>query len=272
MSAEIETQAIVLRRFEYGETSQIAHLITPVDGRISCLAKGIRKPNPNLKGPFDLFQLATCRYRRRSASELALMVRFEPLTGFVALRESLDRIYGAFYLSELVWETTRDGARDPEGFTLLARALDALCAASPAATPSIVAATELSVLERTGFLPSLRACARCGVDPAPADASFLPQGGGLACPRCTRIGERTAPLRPGTRALLQALLGAEPSGADRVRMSDGQVREVRTVLRAILEAVLERPLRSEPFVSDPRHGFLRVSRRPARVEADPRHR
>lgn len=262
MSADVETQSIVLRRFEYGETSQIAWLVTPVDGRVSCLAKGIRKPNPGLKGPFDLFQLARCRYRRRSASDLALMIRYEPLTGFVDLRERLDRVYGAFYLSELAWATSREGVGDPGGFTLIARALDALCSAPPAATPSVVAATELGLLARGGFLPSLRACARCNVDPAPPDAAFLPGRGGLVCPRCTRSGERAAPLRPGTRAVLEALLGAAPAEAHRVRMSDAQVREVRATMRVVLEEVLERPLKSAPFVADRRHGFLR-----ARLEA-----
>lgn len=257
MSFEVETQALVLKRFEYGETSQIAHLVTPTDGRVSCLAKGIRRPNPNLKGPFDLFQLANCRFRRRASSDLALMTRWEPLTGFTPLREKLPRIYGAFYLCELVWETTREGVRDPAGFSLLVRALDALCGAAEATAPSIVAATELQLLARSGFLPALTACARCSVDPAPADSVFLPLGGGLVCPRCTRSGERGLPVRPGTRALLADLSQTPPDAAERIRMSRDQGREVRSTLRAVIEAVLERPLRSAPFVANSRIGFLR---------------
>ncbi|MCA9323017.1 MAG: recombination protein O N-terminal domain-containing protein, partial [Planctomycetes bacterium] len=39
---ELRGEALVLRRFDYGETSQVGHLLTPDQGRVAVLAKGIK--------------------------------------------------------------------------------------------------------------------------------------------------------------------------------------------------------------------------------------
>ena len=54
----VETDALVLRRFDYSETSQIARLYTRSEGRLSVIAKGIKRPNRDLRGPLDLLCLA----------------------------------------------------------------------------------------------------------------------------------------------------------------------------------------------------------------------
>src|SRR5215469_4585118 len=54
----IRTEAIILRRTNYGEADRILNLLTPHDGKISAIAKGVRKPKSKLAGGLELF--ATC--------------------------------------------------------------------------------------------------------------------------------------------------------------------------------------------------------------------
>lgn len=58
MSAPFRTEAIVLRRTNYGEADRVLSLITPDRGKISAIAKGVRKPKSKLAGGLEL--LATC--------------------------------------------------------------------------------------------------------------------------------------------------------------------------------------------------------------------
>lgn len=52
---QIRTKAIILRRTNYGEADRILQLLTPADGRISAIAKGVRREKSKLAGGLELF-------------------------------------------------------------------------------------------------------------------------------------------------------------------------------------------------------------------------
>jgi DNA repair protein RecO (recombination protein O) len=52
------TEAIILRRTNYGEADRILNLLTPERGKVSAIAKGVRKSKSKLAGGLELF--ATC--------------------------------------------------------------------------------------------------------------------------------------------------------------------------------------------------------------------
>lgn len=54
----VRTKAIVLRRTNYGEADRIVQLLTPEQGVMSVMAKGVRKEKSRLAGGIELF--ATC--------------------------------------------------------------------------------------------------------------------------------------------------------------------------------------------------------------------
>ena len=56
MQKDIKTQAYVLRRTNYGEADRILNLITP-SGKISAIAKGVRKERSKLAGGVEMFSL-----------------------------------------------------------------------------------------------------------------------------------------------------------------------------------------------------------------------
>lgn len=49
------TQAIILRRTNYGEADRVLSILTPERGKISAIAKGVRKPKSKLAGGLELF-------------------------------------------------------------------------------------------------------------------------------------------------------------------------------------------------------------------------
>ena len=56
MPKDLKTHAYVLKRTNYGEADRILNLITPV-GKISVMAKGVRKPKSKLAGGIEMFSL-----------------------------------------------------------------------------------------------------------------------------------------------------------------------------------------------------------------------
>jgi DNA repair protein RecO (recombination protein O) len=51
----IRTKAIVLRRTNYGEADRILQLLTPDHGKVSVIAKGVRREKSKLAGGIELF-------------------------------------------------------------------------------------------------------------------------------------------------------------------------------------------------------------------------
>ena len=50
MSSSLRTDAIVLRRTNYGEADRILQVITPSSGRLSVMARSVRKEKSRLAG------------------------------------------------------------------------------------------------------------------------------------------------------------------------------------------------------------------------------
>jgi DNA repair protein RecO (recombination protein O) len=57
MSQSLRTNAIVLRRTNYGEADRILQVITPDHGRLSVMARGVRKEKSRLAGGIELFAI-----------------------------------------------------------------------------------------------------------------------------------------------------------------------------------------------------------------------
>lgn len=243
-----DTEAIVLRRFDFSETSQIGHFLTRDLGRVSGLAKGIKRPNATLKGPMDLFQRAKVRLVRRPDSDLFLVAHYEPVTIHAALRDRLARLYGAFYWTEILYDGVRELDADPELFDLAAAGLRALEDAPEPGVVPLVAALELKLLDRIGFRPAIENCARCGNRRTGNRGTFHPIEGGIVCADCRRPGMAGIDLDGAALAVLQGLLKHPLSFAERLRLSAAQAQGLRTITHALTNAVLERLPLSQRFL------------------------
>lgn len=58
----VATPAIILKRIDFGEADRIITIITPDYGKISILAKGVRKAKSKLAGGLELFSISDITY------------------------------------------------------------------------------------------------------------------------------------------------------------------------------------------------------------------
>src|ERR687893_1260344 len=67
MPGSLKTEGIVLRSIRYGEADRILHLYTPGRGRVSAIAKGVRKAKSRFGGRLEpFFRLDLVLYEGRS--------------------------------------------------------------------------------------------------------------------------------------------------------------------------------------------------------------
>jgi DNA repair protein RecO (recombination protein O) len=82
----LKTEGIVLRSLRYGEADRILHLCTPDRGRVSAIAKGVRKTKSRFGGRLEpFFRLNLVLYEGKS--ELLTVTSAETVAAHPRLRE-----------------------------------------------------------------------------------------------------------------------------------------------------------------------------------------
>lgn len=94
------TQAIVLRRTDYGESDRILQLITPL-GKRSAMARGVRKPRSKLAGGVELLAESEVLLRP-GKGELMVLSSARMVTFYREILADYDRLQFAYEVLKLV--------------------------------------------------------------------------------------------------------------------------------------------------------------------------
>lgn len=122
---DLRTEAIILRRTNYGETDRIINFLTP-SGKISALAKGVRKEKSRLAGGIELFSVSDIVVHQRQNNQgLAILTGAKMLQFYQNIITNLPRLELA---SSCLKQTDRaaEQADNPEYFTILNQVLKGL--------------------------------------------------------------------------------------------------------------------------------------------------
>ena len=182
MPGSRKTEGIVLRSMRYGEADRILHIFTPEHGRLSAIAKGVRKAKSRFGGRLEpFFRLHLVLYEGRS--DLLTVTSAETVHGYRHLREHGGALDVAARAADAVDRMFDPGDPHPGVYHLLANEL-ALLDADPSAnaTTHNALAFRLKLLLAAGFAPQLAACATCGE--REHLTGFSGAAGGVVCSAC----------------------------------------------------------------------------------------
>lgn len=182
MSLE-KAQALVIRQYDFSETSRVVTLWTREFGKVRALAKGGRRLKSNFDSALDLLTVADIVLLRKTSGAMDLLTEARVRQRFGQLRKDLSALYAGTYLAELLGDWSEDYDPHPELFDESLRTLGDLGQAGVATGPR-VARFELVLLRELGYGPALESCAGCGGEIRPGGATFSAAGGGVVCPRC----------------------------------------------------------------------------------------
>jgi DNA repair protein RecO (recombination protein O) len=177
----LKTQAIVLRSLRYGEADRILHLYTPHRGRVSAIAKGVRKSKSRFGGRLEpFFRLDAILHEGRS--ELLTVTSVTTVAAHPRLREHGPSLDVAARCCDAVDRLFATDDPHPGVYQLLANELALLEADPAAARRENAIAFRLKLLLAAGLAPHLSACASCGE--REHLAGFSGAAGGVVCPSC----------------------------------------------------------------------------------------
>jgi DNA repair protein RecO (recombination protein O) len=239
------TDAIPLKRMDFGEADRIITLFTPGLGKLRAIARGVRRSTSRMAGHLELFTHSHLLLAR--GRELDIVTQASTVESFRSLREDLARSAQAYHLAELVDAFLQDRDENGAVFTLLRSALEALDTAE--ISPELIARHfELQLLAAVGFRPQLYSCLSCEAPiQAEANAYSVPLGGVL-CPGCAPGEPSARPIPTDSLKLLRFLQRTASVQDASVAVPAPTLRDGERLLRDVLESVLERRLRAAEFV------------------------
>jgi DNA repair protein RecO (recombination protein O) len=125
------SQAILLRRHPYAETSLLAQWLTIDYGWIRTLVKGARRPKNPFRLAWDSYVLCEIQFLVSQRTDLYLLKEVVLLDPWEGLRRSWEVWACAEYFAELVLAVIEPQTKVPEVYELLRRALEYLGKKAP---------------------------------------------------------------------------------------------------------------------------------------------
>lgn len=242
-----QTDAIVIRRAAFSESSQIVHLLTAREGRISVLARGAYRAKSSFGGALDLATRGRADVARRRSSELDILHGFTIQRPYRGVRQVWARWVACCYVLELVRSFSWQRDRETGLYHLFDTVLEALETETDLlAIETLLAFFVVRLLESAGFRPALDACTRCGGALKQSGLRFSISRGGLLCDGCAPT-DRAAPVcSAGALRVHRRLQNGAASGLEGAQVAGGPgaLAEVRRHLDACVEYRLERPLQT----------------------------
>lgn len=236
----LRTEAIVIKRVDFGEADKILTLYTPYMGKLRAVAKGVRRPTSKLGGHVELFthsQLLVARGRN-----LDIVTQSETLHSFIRLREDLQRTGCACYVAELLDRLAADQVENQPVFTLV---LETLRRLNEGRGPEIaVHLYEMQLLGFLGYRPQLHRCVQCDAVLGPTANFFSAVAGGALCFTCGRAQPTARAMTVNSFKVLRLLQAGDYATACRLRIDTPLQHELDGILRSHINYVLEGELKS----------------------------
>ncbi len=245
------SDAIVLTRFDLGEADRVLTLITPHDGKLKAIAKGIRRPTSRIGGSLEPFAELRVVLARGRTFDVVTQVTVGH--AWLRLRDSLESAATAWYLAELADRSLEERHAAEPLYGLLRRAYELLDAGM---APGRVARWyEMHLADELGVRPEVDRCVECDRMLEPTERfRWVPPLGGVLCERHPGPPASVAGLSIEALKLLKAYQRLDVEALAALRLADAVEGEVEGAMRDFIRIALERDARSLAFLDEVRAG------------------
>ena len=238
----VTTKALVLRSVDYKESDKILTLLTAEMGKVTASARGCRKKGSPIAAGCQLLclsEMVLYEYQGRWVVKEAVTER-----EFRGVREDLEKLALACYLSEVTELLAVEGLPSPELLSLILNSLHALEKLNkPAAL--VKACFELRALCVAGYEPLLDGCAVCGCE-KPDEPRFHLREGVLHCAPCRgELGDGISmPLDGGSLRAMEHVAWGDPKRLFSISLGEESLKRFADLTEAYLHTQLERGFRT----------------------------
>ncbi len=237
-----KTEAIVLKKFDFRETSLIVHFYTKDHGRISGLLKGIRSQPQKFASSLEQFSHNEIIFYKKSSTSLHLVSAADLRNNFFGIRNSVSRLTSGSIILELLHALCPEEDANRQIFDLSLEALKEL--ETNYDTEKIATFFKIKILALSGFKPHFDSCVSCS-DKISGQAKFSVSLGGLLCGRCQHKDLTSRQIFRGTTATILYIENNHFRNILNLGLNPQIKKELDFVLNSFLNFHLGKKLKSE---------------------------
>jgi DNA repair protein RecO (recombination protein O) len=224
--AFVETEALVLRTYNFGEADKIVVCLTRTAGLIRGVAKGCRKLKSRFGAALEPFTVARITYYQKENQELVSLGQVE-------------------ILGDLVVEFSPPYEPNEKLFRMVTACLDAISESQPD-LQIILRYFEVWLLKLEGFLPDIRRCGECHREFAENVSAFMGPDLMFRCQLCSHGAGREVSKRLQTQLRSTQKLPPFVFAKESRAVPTSIHREMAELTHQLIGRVLERQPRLKP--------------------------
>lgn len=184
MSQILKTEAVVLSKLNYSDSSKIAHFYTKDFGKISAIIKGARAKNNKIGAIIDPINLLEIVFYRKETREIQLVSNAELISFFPDTKNDFDKLKFSYAIIELVNMLTHESEVNLRLFNGMKKILESINASKE--TPDILFMRFfVFILQEAGFELQLNACILCEKKIKGSEINGFNYEKGILCKACS---------------------------------------------------------------------------------------
>ncbi|MCK5350742.1 MAG: DNA repair protein RecO [Desulfobacula sp.] len=250
---DFSTNAILLKKIEFGDHDFIISFLTKSNGKISVIAKNAKKSIKRFSGHFDLFCLnhIQCSFPKKKKDGLIILMKSDLEEGFANIRYDVFKTAYASFWVELIHFWLEEDKVQRDLYDLLLFSLDALNAGTLSKEVAGLL-FQIRFMSLSGFSPNIENCDICKT---PVDlieqknVRFDFKEGRIVCQNCIKKSSQYGmTVSKGTLKQLFWINNSDISRADRMKFSNFAIKEGEMLLEAFIPFHMGRDFKSLQFL------------------------
>jgi len=183
--AVLDTEALVLRTYNFGEADKIVVCLTRTAGLIRGVAKGCRRLRSRFGAALEPFTLANVTYYQKEHQELVSLSQVEIVKSHFNLSSNAETLAGLAYMGDLVIDFSPPYEPNERLFRMVKACLDAISESQPD-LQVILRYFEIWLLKLEGYLPDIRRCGECHRSFDEKEPAFMGADTAFRCRSCSQ--------------------------------------------------------------------------------------
>jgi DNA repair protein RecO (recombination protein O) len=185
MSEIIKTDAIVLSKMDYGDSSKIVSLYTKDYGKITAIIKGARSSNSKIGRIVDLLNNVQIVLYNKDSREVQLITQADLISHYTLIKNDLIKYKYASIILELVHSLIPSAEKNEKIFRGIVKILD-LIEKSDEQAGVLLLKFILFFIKEIGFELQLENCTYCEKEPNSSKSYYFNFEKGIMCDDCAK--------------------------------------------------------------------------------------
>lgn len=231
----VKMKGIIIAENNMGDFDKMLTMLTPGIGKISCVAKGARRPKSTLLAGTQF--LCFAEYVMYKGQENYIINSCDTIEVFYNLRTDLDKLQYAVDITKIIQDVTNE---NENSYKILQLYLNTLYMLSETKKDPdfIVSIFKIKLLCDLGFKPSVESCTICGNKKNLHYFSI--KDNGLKCDECGKLDKSAIKVSDSTAISLKYIVLAPAKRLFSFDLKNDSLKELKLISKIYLNEKLEK--------------------------------